>query len=86
MGNQALELEFKTELLKKSEAYEKRLKGCEHFYRKRGSGSHVAGTGIAACEYALLQARWWHSSRKAKYLYNKSNLDLVTTPQPNKSK
>lgn len=27
IGNQALELEFKTELLKKSEAYERRLKG-----------------------------------------------------------
>jgi putative transposase len=27
VGNQALELEFKTELLKKSEAYERRLKG-----------------------------------------------------------
>ena len=27
VGNQALELEFRTELLKKSEAYEKRLKG-----------------------------------------------------------
>ncbi len=26
-GNQALELEFKTELLKKNEAYERRLKG-----------------------------------------------------------
>ena len=27
IGNQALELEFKTELLKKNEAYERRLKG-----------------------------------------------------------
>jgi putative transposase len=27
IGNQALELEFKTELLKKSEAYERKLKG-----------------------------------------------------------
>jgi transposase-like protein len=27
IGNQALELEFKTELLKKSDAYERRLKG-----------------------------------------------------------
>ena len=27
IGNQALELEFKTELLKKSDAYEKKLKG-----------------------------------------------------------
>ena len=27
IGNQALELEFKTELLKKSDAYERKLKG-----------------------------------------------------------
>jgi putative transposase len=27
IGNQALELEFKTELLKKSDAYDRRLKG-----------------------------------------------------------